>query len=355
MFSRGKSTRSLISIAIALMLGGSSVDLSAIALADQSETPPTILAAGAPRYLGETASDDAFFAELASANMISFLPIFQYQEVPESQSLPREVDYYPPCSPEEEPFRSMRLHGVKLVIPGNLLYASTLTPEEGDAYLHMLIECAGEGGIAGIFSVDEPALGNPDLDERESQVRLLYERAKAIAPDIPIIMVHAPIVTETLTADGSWRPISAEEASIYLQSVARLSLWADIVGFDLYIIPVDTAKISAPGYGIEIVDYSSAIPAYLDWLQTNLPDKETLIVLQGFAYANLLGMDQSIDAVRRPTLDELSGMACVAWVSGVDHIGWWGQSLLGESDAALWNDIKSVSHSISTHPVTFCQ
>ena len=352
---RGQTTRWLVSFAIAFAVITGPNGFLEFALADKSGTPPEILAAGAPRFLGEEASDDAFFAELASANMTSFLPIFQYQEVPESKSLPREADFYPPCSRDEEPFRSMRLHGVKLVIPGNLLYASTLSPEEGDAYLRQLIECAGEDGIAGIFSVDEPALGNPDLDEREAQVRLLYDRAKAIAPEIPVIMVHAPVVAETLNPDGSWRPISVEEAEMYLQAVDRLSVWADVVGFDLYIIPADTAKISVPGHGIEVVDYSVAIPAYIGWLDRNLPGKATLLVLQGFAYANLLGMEKSIEAVRRPTVAELSGMACAAWESGVDHLGWWGQSLLNETDLVLWSDIKAVSISISTDPVAFCR
>ncbi|MEQ1843026.1 MAG: hypothetical protein ABL994_21700, partial [Verrucomicrobiales bacterium] len=322
--------------------------------AEQTEVPPKILAAGAPRFLGESATDDAFFAELAAANMTSFLPIFQYQEVPESQSLPREADFYPPCSRDDDPFRSMRVPGVKLVIPGNLLYASDLTPEQGDEILRTIIDCAGEDGVAAIFSVDEPALGNPDLDQREAQVRLLYERSKLIAPSVPVVMVHAPVMTEWLNSDGTWSPVTVEQTEAYLAAVSRLSVWSDIVGFDLYIIPAETAKFSAPGHGIDVVDDVVAIPAYLDWLAVNAPGKETLLVLQGFSYTNLLGLDEEIDATRRPSLHELTRMACAGWLGGVSHLAWWGQSFLRESDGALWNDIKAVSLSISTDPRTLC-
>lgn len=354
MQTRIQSARRSIHLAIALLILISTNAIPRAVSADQLTDPPRIMAAGAPRFLGETATDDAFFAELESANMTSFLPFFEYQEVPEAKSLPREADFYPPCSNDGEPYRSMHAHGVKIVIPGNLLYAGDLTPDQGDAYLRMLIECAGEEGIAGILSVDEPALGNPDLDEREADVRLLYQHAKAIAPGIPVIMIHAPILTETPNPDNSWRPVTIEDAKAYLAAVSRLSVWADIIGFDLYIIPAETAKYSAPGHGVDIVDDTVAIPAYLDWLYANTPGKQTLIVLQGFAYADLFGIDERDAATRSPTSTELTRMACAAWRSGVTYLAWWGQSLLTKNDIALWTDIKSISLAISTDPSTIC-
>ncbi len=239
-----------------------------------------ILAAGVPKYLGESATDAELFGQLGDAGVSHFLPFFQYQEVPESRSLDRENDFFPPCSAGDEPFASMAANGVGLVLPGQLLWPAGQDPAIGDEYVRQFIECAGEDGISAMFSVDEPAFHMDDIDAREAEVRLIYERSKALLPDIPVVMVHGPIVNETLDGDV-WRPFTAEEAEQYLADVARLSVWADVVGFDLYMIPSETAKISAPGYGVDVLEYQTAFPAYLDWLSTQLPDKQSMLVLAG--------------------------------------------------------------------------
>lgn len=315
--------------------------------------PVQILVAGVPKYLSETASDQALFAALGNAGISHFLPFFQYQEVPESLSLDRQDDFFPPCEAGDEPFASMESNGVGLVLPGQLLWPPGQDPSIGDNYIRQFIECAGAGGISAVFSVDEPAFHMEDIDAREDEVRLIYERSKVLLPDVPVVMVHGPIVNETL--DGEvWRPFTTEEAERYLNDVARLSVWADIVGFDLYMIPSETAKISAPGFGVEVLDFRTAYPAYLDWLATELPDKQSMLVLQAFGYAHLVGIEPDASS-REPTADEILGMACVTWDSGADVIGWWGQSHLESESAPLWDAIVEVSRGLVTDPETICR
>jgi len=327
--------------------------LAPAARAEPAPPPPSlVIAAGVPRYIGETATDDELFAGLAEAGFNAFLPVFQYQEVPEPRSLDRENTFAPPCDGESGPYPTMRRHGIRLVLPGQLLYQPGMSRRDSDALLAALADCAGPDGIAAVFSVDEPALGNPDLDAREAEVRLIFERTHVLLPGVPVVMVHAPIVTEVLI-NGAWQPITEQSVADYLAAVERLSRWADIVGFDLYAIPASTAKITAPGLGVNVVDDEAAIPAYLAWLAEHAAGKQTILVLQGFGYADLVGVEPEASS-RAPSAAELDRMACAAWRGGVTSLAWWGQSHLDAEDEALWRDFRSTTAAITTDPTAHC-
>lgn len=342
--------RSRIAFVLVMALLGLAPGRPAVQASDPA--PPVVIAAGVPRHLGESASDDEIFATLAAAGVTVFLPIFQYQESPEPKSLPRDATFFPPCSADNDPFRAMRAHGIQLLIPAEVLYGGGTPVEQGDAMFRDLLACAGPGGTFGVYSVDEPAHDLTNLAAKEALARLIYERSKAIAPELRVLMVHAPIITETLDGE-TWRPRTEEEAKSELDAIARVSSWSDIVGFDLYVIPAETAKIAVPGAVATPVDWTVAIQAYMTWLTEHVPGKSTLIVLQAFGFADMLGLPPVAEG-RQPDRDELLGMACAAIDFGATNIAWYGQSFLDAEDDVLWSDVLAVSGAIRNNPATVC-
>jgi hypothetical protein len=320
---------------------------------------PIVIAAGVPKYLGETRDYDRIFAELSEAGVTAFLSTTQYQEVPTTLALGTEVDFLPPCEPTSPAFAAMRKYGVKLIVPGQLFYGTDEFPALDDDPLRALMECAGEGMIFAVLSIDEPvnAIRNPD--DPAQDVRALYERVKLIAPDLPVMMVHAPLPTEITEPDGSVRPPTLAEIDHYLSLAQDLSRYADMIGFDLYPIPPELAPIFAPGQGSSPVDYPTAFPGYLEWLNQTASGRPVFMVLQGFSYERLLDAataQQAADAgyaLRFPTPDELRQMVCLTYADQ-GMIVWWGQSHLIEDDAEFWGSVLDASRNVTTDPGAYC-
>lgn len=319
-------------------------------------------AAGVPKYWGENRDYDGWFAALVESGVTAFLPYSAYQEVPETLSLGYEADFFPPCQYDAPAFRAMREHHVKLVVAGSLLYSSEEMPSLDDDPLRALLDCAGEGMIAAVYSIDEPAYSvfSGALAETLQEAARIYERVKAVAPDIPVMMVSGPIPSEFLEADGSSRPITVPEIDQYLVAVKDFSAYADTIAFDLYPIPSEFARVLAPGHGTVAVDYTAAFPAYLDWLRDIVSGKPYFLVLQAFSYEQQFSpelveqLHQAGFVARLPTDLELRDMACLTYEGGASQIAWWGQSFLLEEDRSFWENVLTVTDSITSDPEAYC-
>lgn len=322
---------------------------------------PTIgvTAVGVPKYWGETRDYDHWFGELAAAGVTAFLPYSAYQEAPEPLSLGYEVDFFPPCSYDDPAFQALRTHNIQLLVAGQVLYAEGFPPLDEDP-LRALMACAGEGMISAVLSIDEPGINQSDDSDPTENVRALYERVKAIDPTLPVMMVHAPIPDAVTEADGTSRAITEAEVDEYLRNVSAFSVYADIIGFDLYPIPTESASILAPDLGLTPVGYTEAFPAYLGWLQEAADDRPYFLALQAFSFERQVSAEiaQEIrDAgyiMRFPTESELQDMACMAVEGGVSEIAWWGQSLLIEEDAAFWESVLAVTQGVTSDADAYC-
>lgn len=311
-------------------------------------TPVAFGSSGVPKALAETRDYDAMFARLSAAGIRVFFPTFQTQEAPTVKTLGIEVDFLLPCTSDGPAFRALRKYGMKLLVPGELVYpaADSFPPLEQDP-LRALIACAGRDGIYGVLNYDEPV--HNDKDETLSQQ--LYQRVKQVDPSIPVLMVHAPII---LDQD---RHKTAEGRQAYLVEVARQSAYADIVGFDVYPIPEKVGWIGSPTGGDEIVDHGRAISDYMAWIRANVPGKQYLIVLQGFSYKDqyhpfyftLFGQHIA-DIVRPPTPEETLEMARLGIQGGADFVIWWGTSMLADETAEPWPAILSVPRNLGLAP-----
>ncbi|MFV1949864.1 MAG: putative glycoside hydrolase [Anaerolineales bacterium] len=315
-------------------------------------TTLTITTAGVPKYLSETRDYDVIFSELSKAGVTSFFPTFQYQEIPQALSLGYETDFFPPCSSQDPAFQSLREHNIKLVVPGEMLYPRDNFPPLEDDPLLALLDCTGPGGIAAVLSIDEPfgAIRNPENPYQD--VAALYERVKQVMPEIPVMMVHAPIPAYIEENNGSFRPVTQEEIDYYLGEVLNFSIFSDSFGFDVYPIPTDVAGLATPYQTGEVTDYGAAIADYTRWLRENAGDKPYFMVLQGFPYSRLFDASKVLPA---PTGAELQEMACLTWQGGVSDIIWWGQGFLLEEDEPLWQNILEVSTGIEANPAGYCE
>lgn len=331
--------------------------------AQDEATPPaniSVMMAGVPKHWGETRDYDAWFASLKAAGVTAFLPFSEYQEIPEALSLGYEADFLPPCTYDSPAFQALRTHDMKLIAAAQLLYPpGNFPPLESDPLL-ALSQCAGEGMIAAVLSIDEPFYSAQEGVDPYRDVRELYERVKQVMPDLPVMMVHAPIVTEMTDANGQPRPVTQDEVDYYLNEVEHLSEYADTVGFDFYPIPEEITRLTAPYQGITAVDYETAFPSYLQWLHDMTPGRSYMMVLQGFSYEQQLSPElaqQARDAgytTLPPTEGELRNMACAVWRGGGSVIAWWGQTFLQEKDEAFWNVILKVSQQITSDPTVYC-
>lgn len=303
----------------------------------------TVIAAGLPQYLGKARDYDAIFAELSAAGVNVFLADGQCRQLPEPASLGYEADFYPAGQSISAPatikaYAAMKKHRVKLLVPADILYprGQDLPPLAADP-LHRLLKTFGAEAIFGVYAYDEPAK-HADSRQMDRNCQAVYRRVKELNPALPVVMVHAPLVEGRSPGNVQ-----------YLKRVLQLSRFADIVGFDIYPIPIHVAKLvdpfspsgesataatAAPGLdpatGL-FTDYRSALAAYCRFLKKQLPGKAYIMVLQAFSYK-----DQGFDPVlahlygdRRPTATELKTMVKVARKEGVGCIAWWGQGMLG--------------------------
>ena len=302
------------------------------------------VAAGAPRDLAERRDYVGLFARLSQNGIGAFLPTFQYQEVPVPRSLDHESDFTAPCTSSDPPFRALRGSRVKLVIPAELLYPNPARIGLGAASadpLAQLLKCAGAGKIAAISNYDEAILNGIAL----ADVKRLYAHVKAIAPQLPVLMVHAPIILDKAEF------ASARKRARYLEQVVAYSEHADIVGFDVYPVPAFAAQLATPLSEGRMAGEAEAVAGYVHWMATALSHKRRLIVLQGFSYADLYEpgfLRATVPAallarVRPPRQDELEAMVRQARVGGVEMIVWWGQAALKDSSQAPWPAILAIS------------
>jgi hypothetical protein len=303
---------------------------------------PTIIAAGVPKPLGESKDFEFIFHTLSEAGISIFFPTFQYKEIPESKSLELETLFLPPCQPLNPALSAMLQEKVSLIVPGELLYPQLPEPlptlEEDP--LQALSSCLGEQGIFAVYSYDEPVGQGVSLES----VKRFYERVKAINPQLPVMMIHKPILADDVTLQ------TPEQKTAYLNDVKKYSQYADSVGFDVYPIPNHVAQVISPYSSDPSIDYRIILDDYLKWLRTELPDKQPAIVLQGFSFTNQFEdnyLKENIPAevlatIRAPNKEELSEMVKVGLEYNA-YIIWWGQSFLEEADLQVWEDILSVS------------
>lgn len=320
--------------------------------------PIKVIASGVPKYWGETRNYDEWFSKLAAAGVTSFLPFSEYQELPEALYLGYETDFMPPCSPDDPSFTALRAHHIQLVASGDLLYSTGIPALEADP-LRALMTCAGDGMIAGVLSIDEPAKFNPFENLHKAQE--LYKRVKTVAPMLPVMMVHAPIPDTITQPDGTTSPTTQAAVDTYLNDVKNLSAYADIIGFDLYPIPAEITPLIAPNLGLVPVGYQEAFPAYMNWLRSMLADKSYMLALQAFSYQRLLSPQAALDASAAgyklpfPTEAQLQDMACLTIEGEASQFAWWGQSALIPEDQSFWDMVLATTKAITLDPVRYCK
>lgn len=308
----------------------------------QAPTQPIpIIAAGVPKPLAEAENFEDIFHTLADAGMTVFFPTFQFEEVPEAKSLGFETYFLPPCQPLNAPLSAMIQAKVSLLVPGELLYPQLPAsfPSQEEDPLRAMLACLGDKGVYGVYSYDEPVAQGVSL----GSVRRFYERVKSIDPNLPVMMIHAPMLAD---AEDMQTP---EQRAAYLDNIKTYSQYADIVGFDVYPIPQHIAQVITP-YSSATKDYRLVIGDYLQWLQAELPNKRHALVLQGFSYTHQFAdgyleehyPPEMLAAIRPPNREELTEMVKLLQGHKAQVI-WWGQSHLEETDMALWHDILFVS------------
>ena len=341
-------TVGLILACWSLMLFPIDADSRTVNATDESLT---VIMAGVPEFIVGSRDYDRLFSQLADHHITAFLPTFQYQEQPTSLSLGYEADFLPPCRADDPAFTAMRDHHIKLIIPGQLLYASA--PSSTTDPLLTLMECAGEDMVAAVFNIDEPFAAITDWQQPYQDVETLYKRVKAVAPDLPVMMVHAPISAYAVDDSGGIRPITSKEVDFYLKTTRELSQFSDIVGFDVYPVSLDGGTITTPAQAPYIPKTSAKfIPDYLDWLHENLPGHPTFMVLQAFSFSRQYAESPYPDLF--PTQAELKAMACQTLAHEGQALAWWGQSFLKEEDEAFWQSVLTVSKNIATDGHRYC-
>ncbi len=325
----------LLFLLISLQLGCSQAPISS--------TP--IIAAGVPKPLAESQNFESIFHTLAKAGMTVFFPTFQFEEVPEAKGLGLEPLFLPPCQPLNPALSAMLQEQVSLMVPGALLYPQLPAPfpsQEEDP-LKTLLSCLGDKGVYAVYSYDEPVMQGVSL----ASVRRFYERVKSINPNLPVLMIHAPMLTD---AENLQTP---EQRARYLNNVKTYSQYADVVGFDVYPIPQPIAKVATPYSTDETRNYRLQLGDYLQWLEAELPNKRHALVLQGFSYTYQFAdgyleenfPPEVLATLRPPNKEELSEMVKVVQEHKAQVI-WWGQSFIEENEMALWNDILWVSKQV---------
>lgn len=295
------------------------------------------VAAGIPKDEYDPHNPLAAFTKLSDHAVRIFFPTFQYQEIPEPKTTGREVDFLTPCEEPRAVHDALSKAGVKLLLPLEVWYpASAPMPPLEDDPLSQFIGCVGREIIAGVTVYDEAIHVGVPIE----RVQALYERVKTVDATIPVFMVHA-----FMTADSD-EAMTESDRRAYLEAVLRYSAYADVVGFDIYAIPTAIAKVTTPyEYGAE-TSYDAAVEDYLLWLQDMLPQKEHLLVLQGFAFADQYSAEilQEMPAElvhlasTAPAPEETRTMLQLARKYDVEYVIWWGQSFANKN-SDVWETI----------------
>lgn len=147
-----------------------------------------------------------------------------------------------------------------------------------------------------------------------------YRAIKAIDPDRPVWMNHAPRNS--------------------IEQLAEFNHAADAVGCDIY--PVPRGKFNGHS---DLADKSlSCVGAYTRRMQDAAPGKPVWMVLQGFGWADLAETEgrEGRDEQRRPNFEETRFMAYDSIVNGARGILYWGTAYI-EKDATLWTDLLSLA------------
>lgn len=296
---------------------------------------PVVVVAGVPQSLGATRNYDLIFFRLAEAGIDAFFPTFQTAELPAPSGLGFETDFLPPCTPEDPAFVALRQHDIGLVVPGELLYAGGEIPEMESDPLAELLECAGPAAVVAVTSVDEPALRDPEAAGQ--LVEALYRRVKTVAPSIPVLMVHAPFPAWVEGDTGGTRPVTPTEITRELGEIRMLSSWSDAAGFDVYPVPPEVAGLALPDASLA-TDPEATVAAYLSESRSWDRPLDSLLVMQGFGYADLL--DGAVD-VAPPERHEIEAMLCAATRGGARWLIWWGQGLLDSETDEPWPAVIS--------------
>jgi Ca2+-binding RTX toxin-like protein len=293
--------------------------------------------AGVPQDLAQSRDYDAIFSALEAAGVSVYAPNTQYQENPVALSLGLESDFLPPPFGTADPsvYEAMRAHGIKLVITADQLYDANLPmPSAEDDPLLALIDAAGADLIYGIYGYDEPA--HTGVSVAASQA--LYEHIKSIDPALQVLQVHRNLDEENSAH------LTPEGMEAYLDLVAAHAQWADIVGFDVYPIGLSRGSVTPYSNGL-MVSPEQAVQDYMTWLQTELPQKQHVMVLQAFNVLDLYSDEmlatldpEVVAALTPPTAQELADMLLAA--EGADAVFWWGQSHITDSTISqLWQNV----------------
>lgn len=300
--------------------------------------------AGSPVETIEDRDYLRLFTTLKSRGIDTYFPTFQFQELPHALSLGYEIDFMPPCTPGDPAFAALRASGMTLLLPGELLYPDAAAlrqlPMDEDP-LRQVLSCAGPEHVAAITTYDEAIFNGRPIED----VAAFYARVKAVAPELPVLMVHAPILTD----DPTFKTL--DQIQRYLKEVTDYSAHADAVGFDIYPVPADLSNLATPVSGGAVVAEDRAVADYLSWLEDAVPARQRLVVLQGFGYADLYESKfleasfpaEVINAARAPTGKETDLMVSQAISAGAEWVIWWGPSLLKETGSAPWQTILDIA------------
>ena len=299
-----------------------------------------IIAAGVPKSLTEGNSFDHIFQNLADARISGFFPTFQYQELPIAKSLGHELKFMSVKHADKQAITALKKHKLKLVLPAELFYPDyqKLPALKQDLFAEFISFLSREHLLA-VTNYDEPTLHGLPTEATKA----IYNRVKQIDPSIPVIMIHPPLLNND--------DMTQDQREQQLRAIIAHSQYADIIGFDLYPIPKHIAKLSAPGLKGENISHDTIFGVYLQWLKTNVPDKQYAAVLQGFSYIDQFEeeyrnqhFDQKLlKSIRPPNKIELEAMLTDASTHGAKYIIWWGQAHIKQKDSALWHDILKVS------------
>ncbi len=311
----------------------------------QANSSPHIIAAGVPMTPDAKSEALQVMSTLASNNISIFYPTFQYQEQPEPLTLGYEEDFLLLCDSPSPAQQAMIESGVKLLIPGEIFYHAAPLPPLHDDPVKKLIDCLGREHIAGVTNYDEAIHVGVDM----SHVKALYERVKAIDETLPVFMIHAPLLSDE--EPGT----SEKKRQDYLQTVAKYSAFADVIGFDVYATPPEIAKVTSPYAGGVVMETLPAVEEYLVWLHDVLSDKEYIMVYQGFGFADqystneLEAFPQEIQDLgnMRLTATEVGELYDVSSKYGVDFVAWWGQAM-AERAHPTWDAILEKSRAQKT-------
>ncbi len=285
-----------------------------------------------PRDLGATRNYSQIFGDLSARGVEFFFPTFLYQQLPVAKSLGFERDFMPPCNRDGPAFAALRTSGLKLLVPASLLYApdKPLPPRDHDP-LAALLDCAGRDRVLGVLSYDEPAHTGVSSEAAAA----LYARIKDVSPDLPVFMVHAPLTSDT----------GAAAARAYLDAVRNISRHADYVGFDVYPVPEQIAKIVEPLTGKRIEDPAEAVRVYMDLARDLAPGKRYFAVLQNFSYADQFSelalrrySSAQREMARPPNAAEMVAMADQAFADGAELVVWFGGAYTHSADDRQWRD-----------------